>query len=225
MLRPRVLRVITILTRCYPWAVYCDRPTQLYLKGRGRGAKKIVVEHFSQITQHRWTNVFISNTSQLTQYCWASIIISNLAGCIGCCNVISAATKLRRFALCAFIYDSYDLIGVLRSLSKDPSISLKQVMLRSRPDHIIIIWHSRIIPPIFIRKVAISRPLTNYTPTVGTWDGYDRSTAIFWRKCYFPGSPSADGSHESEADDRLNIIWIIWMEFEWRSYESFKEYC
>ena len=21
----------------YPWAVYCDRPTQLYLKGRGRG--------------------------------------------------------------------------------------------------------------------------------------------------------------------------------------------
>ena len=54
----------------------------------GRGGKKIVVEHFSQITQHRWTNV--SNTSQLTQYCWAS-------------NVISAATKLRRLALCAFI--------------------------------------------------------------------------------------------------------------------------
>ena len=59
-------------------------------------------EHFSQITQHRWTNVSntsqltqhrwtnVSNTSQLTQYCWAS-------------NVISAATKLRRLALCAFI--------------------------------------------------------------------------------------------------------------------------
>ena len=23
----------------YPWAVYCDRPTQLYLKGRGEGQK------------------------------------------------------------------------------------------------------------------------------------------------------------------------------------------
>ena len=43
----------------------------------GGGAKKIVVEHFSQITQHRWANISISNTSQLTQYCWASIIISN----------------------------------------------------------------------------------------------------------------------------------------------------
>ena len=36
----------------YPWVVYCDRPTQLYLKGRGergRGeAKKIVVEHFPE---------------------------------------------------------------------------------------------------------------------------------------------------------------------------------
>ena len=31
----------------YPWAVYCDRPTQLYLKGRGRG-KKIVVRHFPE---------------------------------------------------------------------------------------------------------------------------------------------------------------------------------
>ena len=27
----------------------------------------------------------------------------SLAGCIGCCNVLSAATKLRRLALCAFI--------------------------------------------------------------------------------------------------------------------------
>ena len=31
----------------YPRAVYCDRPTQLYLKGRGRG-NKIVVEHFPE---------------------------------------------------------------------------------------------------------------------------------------------------------------------------------
>ena len=27
----------------------------------------------------------------------------SLAGCIGCCNVLSAATKLQRLALCAFI--------------------------------------------------------------------------------------------------------------------------
>ena len=33
---------------CYPWAVYCDRPTQLYLKGRGGGAKQIVVAHFPE---------------------------------------------------------------------------------------------------------------------------------------------------------------------------------
>ena len=26
-----------------------------------------------------------------------------LAGCIGCCNVLSAVTKLRRLAFCAFI--------------------------------------------------------------------------------------------------------------------------
>ena len=33
----------------------------------------------------------------------------SLAGCIGCCNMLSAATKLRRLALCAFIQLKYGL--------------------------------------------------------------------------------------------------------------------
>ena len=39
----------------------------------------------------------------------------SLAGCIGCCNVLSAATKLRRLALCAFIYYR-DLPKLIESL-------------------------------------------------------------------------------------------------------------
>ena len=50
----------------------------------------------------------------------------SLAGCIGCCNVLSAATKLRRLALCAFMSSRWDPSSQMRNL-------LSHILVASAP--------------------------------------------------------------------------------------------
>ena len=60
------------------------------VEGQGRTPQKIQ-EHSFQST----IDIHIQNPHKNSGW--------SLAGCIGCCNMLSAATKLRRLALCAFI--------------------------------------------------------------------------------------------------------------------------
>ena len=59
----------------------------LKVKGQGHPQK----EHLFQTTRDMHTQNLHKNSE------WS------LAGCIGCCSVLSAATKLRKLAFCAFI--------------------------------------------------------------------------------------------------------------------------